>query len=131
MITNASEMASTERCNVNPMQLGEAYVKALSEKDLMQIEKYVHAEMRFKSPMVECTGAARFLEAVEKLTSRMRSLRVRAKFSSENQAMFAYDIVFGPPIGVARAANLMTVEGEKIREMELVFDARPFAAMGM
>ena len=115
----------------NAMEVGEAYLRALSEKDLKQIESYVHPEIKFKSPLVECTGAARFLEAVGNLTSRMRSTRLRAKFSSENQAMFVYDVVFGPPIGVSRAANLMTVEGEKIREMELIFDARPFAAMGM
>jgi len=37
-----------------------------------------------------------------------------------------YDFVLREPIGITRAANLMTFEGELIRSVELFFDTGPF-----
>jgi hypothetical protein len=41
--------------------------------------------------------------------------------------MFCYDFVCREPIGVSRTAEWLRFEGSLIREIELFFDARPFA----
>jgi hypothetical protein len=110
----------------NALELGEAYIRALSEKNLEKIEGYVDPALRFKSPVMESSTAKNFLKAVQRLLANMKSMRVKSKFSSENRAIFTYEMDFGPPIGIVRSANLMTIEGDKIKEMELFFDARPF-----
>ena len=51
---------------------------------------------------------------------------VRAKLAIETQAAMIYDFVLREPIGITRAANLMTFEGELIRSVELFFDTGPF-----
>jgi hypothetical protein len=53
------------------------------------------------------------------------SLTIQSKFSSGNQAMFTYDVMFEQPIGAVGTANLMTFGGEKIKEIELFYDPRP------
>ena len=51
---------------------------------------------------------------------------MHAKFGSEDQAMLTYDMDFAEPIGVCRAAALMTFKDGLIARSELFFDARPF-----
>jgi hypothetical protein len=51
---------------------------------------------------------------------------MHAKFGSEEQAMVSYDMNFDEPIGVCRAAALMTFKDGLIARNALFFDSRPF-----
>lgn len=108
------------------LELGEAYFKAISEKDEEKIAGYVHPFLKFRSPLVESSTREEFLTAIRKLLANLKTVTIKSRFASENQAIFTYEMDFGPPIGTSRAANLMTFEGDKIKEIELFFDARPF-----
>lgn len=110
----------------NILEKGEAYLKALNDKNLEAIGTYVHPELKFKTPLSEISNRHDFLVATRQVVAHTKGLRVKSKFASDNQAMFIYDLIFEEPIGATRTANLMTFVDDKIKEIELFFDARPF-----
>ena len=104
----------------------EAYYKAMGDQDLAGMARHLHPDVRLVTPMEELTGKAAVLAAVKPLLNLIKSIKVHAKFGSEDQAMLTYDMEFSPPIGVTRAAVLMTFKDSLIARSELFFDPRPF-----
>jgi ketosteroid isomerase-like protein len=103
-----------------------AYYKAMADKDVPGMARHLHPEVRLVTPMEELTGKEAVLEAAKRLLNFIKSIKVHAKFGSEDQAMLTYDMDFGEPIGVCRAAALMTFKDGLIVRNELFFDASPF-----
>ena len=103
-----------------------AYYKAMADKDLTSMARHLHPDVRLVTPMEELTGKEAVLEAAKRLLPLINSIKVHAKFGSEDQAMLTYDMDFSAPIGVCRAAALMTFKDGLIARNELFFDARPF-----
>lgn len=106
--------------------LGEKYYKALNSKNLSEVVPLLHPEIQFISPMVELRGQPSALEAMKRFSGLARSITIRAKFGSENQAMLVYDVDFGDPIGISRSATLMSFRDGLISRIETFYDARPF-----
>ena len=103
-----------------------AYYKAMADKDLPAMAQHLHPEVRLVTPMEELTGKEAVLDAAKRLLNLIKSIKVHAKFGSEDQAMLTYDMDVGEPIGVCRAAALMTFKDGLIVRNELYFDASPF-----
>jgi ketosteroid isomerase-like protein len=104
-----------------------AYYQAMADKDLTAMARHLHPDVRLTSPMDDLDGKEAVLAAVKPLVNLIKSITVRAKFASEDQAMLAYDMEFAKPVGVCRTAVLMTFKDGLIARSELFFDARPFA----
>jgi ketosteroid isomerase-like protein len=104
----------------------EAYYKAMNDKDVAGVARSLHPDVRFLGPLAELTGKEAVLEAAKRFVNLTKSLRVRAKFGSDDTAMLAYDVDFGGPIGICRTAVLMTFNDGLIASIELFYDARPF-----
>src|ERR1035441_3315026 len=103
-----------------------AYYKAMADKDLTGMARHLHPDVRLVTPMEELTGKEAVLAAVKPLLNLIKSIKVHAKFGSEDQAMLTYDMEFAEPIGVCRAAALVTFKDGVIVRNELFFDATPF-----
>jgi ketosteroid isomerase-like protein len=103
-----------------------AYYQAMNKKDLAVMEKYLHPEVRLIGPLSDITGKDAVLGAVKYLLTAFNKLTIRAQFGAGEQVMLAYDIDFPVPIGVSRAAVLLTFQDGLILRYELFFDARPF-----
>jgi hypothetical protein len=103
-----------------------AYYKAMADKDPTGMARHLHPDVRLVTPMEELTGKEAVLAAVKPLLNLIKSIKVHAKFGSEDQAMLTYDMDFAEPIGVCRAAALMTFKDGLIVRNEIFFDARPF-----
>jgi hypothetical protein len=112
--------------STNVLELGEAYFDALNQKDISRISALVDPAIKFKMPLGEYLNRENFLSAVQRMLISSRTVRLKSKFASDNQGMFIYEIQFNDPVGTVKAASLMTVEGDKIKEIEVFFDARPF-----
>lgn len=104
----------------------EAYYKAMNNKDLSGVAQCLHPDVQFIGPLAETKGKEALLEAVKGFMPLFNSLTVHAKFSSGNQVMLSYYVDFPAPIGIFRAAALMTFENGLISCLELFYDARPF-----
>ncbi len=103
-----------------------AYYTAMADKDLPGMARHLHPDVRLVTPMEELTGKEAVLGAAQRLMNFIQSIQVHAKFGSEDQAMLSYDMDFAEPIGVCRAAALMTFKDGLIVRNELFFDASPF-----
>lgn len=102
------------------------YYQALGNKDTAGVAKLLHPDVRLIGPLGEFAGEEAVLQAVTRLATLLKSLRVNASFGSQDQAMVNYDVDFGQPIGVCRTAALLTFQDSLIARIELFFDARPF-----
>jgi hypothetical protein len=103
-----------------------AYYQAMNKKDLSAMEKYLHPEVRLIGPLADITGKDAVLDSVKHLIAFFNKLTIRAQFGAEDRVMLAYDINFPAPIGISRAAVLLTFQDDLIIRYELFFDARPF-----
>lgn len=110
----------------NNMAVAEAYYTAMREKNVMDMKKYLHPHIHFIGIVAEIKGKEAFLEAAKGFTASFETLTMRAKFGSEGQVMFAYDLKFPAPIGTLPIAALLTFQGGLIAKIELFGDGRPF-----
>jgi SnoaL-like domain len=102
------------------------YYNAMSEKNPADIERCLHPEVRLVSPLAVVTGKEAVAEAAKHLMGFFNKLTVRNKFGAGNHAMVAYDLDCPAPLGLVRAAALLTFKEGLISEIELYYDARPF-----
>lgn len=103
-----------------------AYYQAMNKKDLSALEKYLHPEVRLIGPLADVIGKEAVLNSVKHLIAFFNKLTIRAQFGAGDRVMLAYDIDFPAPIGISRAAALLTFQDGLIIRYELFFDARPF-----
>jgi SnoaL-like protein len=103
-----------------------AYYQAMNKKDLSVMEKYLHPEVHLIGPLADIRGKDVVLNSVKHLLAAFNKLTIRAQFGAEDRVMLAYDIEFPAPIGISRAAVLLTFQEDLIIRYELFFDARPF-----
>ncbi len=103
-----------------------AYYKAFENKDLDTIADILHPDVEFIAPIGIIKGRAAVVEAAKRLLPLLKSINVRAEFSSGDQAMLVYDMNLSAPVEKCPAAVLMTIREGMIVRTELFYDARPF-----
>lgn len=106
-----------------------AYYKAVGEKNIEKIEKYLHPDVQLIGPLAKLSGKEAVLDATENFTSLFNTLTIRVCLGSEEQVMVVYELDCPPPLGVFSSAVLMTFEKDLISKIELFYDARPFEKM--
>jgi hypothetical protein len=112
--------------NQDITSIAEDYLAAVSDHDIEALGKNLHPQLHFKASMCEIDGRQNFLDHTEKFFSSIKGLEIRAGFSSMNRAFYLYDLFFHHSLGMSRTANLMTFEDGMIKEIELIYDPRPF-----
>ena len=115
--------------NQNNVAIAVAYYTAIGEKNVAGVEKLLHPDVQFIGPLDERTGKEAVLEAIKGFSAQLKTLKIRAKFESGEQAMIAYDVEFPEPIGKIRGAALMTIQEGLITKIELFYDASPIGKM--
>lgn len=103
-----------------------AYYKAFENKDVESITNILHPDIEFITPMGNSRGSASVIEAAKRLLPLIKSIDVRAKFSSADQVMLVYDLNLTAPVDRCPSAVLMTIRENLIVRTELFYDARPF-----
>lgn len=110
----------------NNLEIAESYYLAMGKKNTSEMAKYLHTDVEFIGPLAKMQGKEALIEASKKLICLYNSLDIRAKLSSEDQVMIAYDLDCPAPIGNFRVASLMNIRAGLIEKIELFYDARPF-----
>lgn len=103
-----------------------AYYQAMNAKNIPGVEKYLHPNVRFITPLADITGKEALMPAIRGFMSLLKTLTIRATCASEDQVMLAYNVEFPAPIGVSRSVAFMTFNNGLITHIELFYDARPF-----
>jgi hypothetical protein len=109
-------------------QVSRAYLQAWQAKDLKALAAQLHPDIQFWSPNAQTQGREAYLAAVGRMLPLLERIDIRATLHGSDSAMFVYDFVCREPIGVARTAERVRIEGGLIRDSEVFFDPRPFEA---
>lgn len=112
--------------NQKNIAIAEAYYVAVGEKNIAGIEKHLHPDVCFTAPFAKLSGKNAVLEAAKEFTKLFKTLTIRAKFGSEDQAMIVYDLDCPMLNGVVSAAVLMSLHDGFITKIEIFYDPRPF-----
>jgi len=108
------------------IDIAEDYMAAVNDHDIEALGKNLHPLLHFKAELCEIDGRKKFLDHTEKFFPSIKGLEIRARFASADQTFFLYDLFFYNSPDLSRTANWMTYENGMIREIELIYDPRPF-----
>lgn len=103
-----------------------AYYKALGQKNLEEVQKYLHPNIQFTDPLEKVIGKEAVLQAAQKFAGVFKTLTIHAEFGSEEQAMIVYDVEIPGFAKKLRAASLLRFNKGLISEIDLVYDTRCF-----
>jgi hypothetical protein len=104
--------------------IGVAYYRALGEKNIEEVKKYLHPDIQFTDPQEKVIGREAVLKAAKGFTGIFKSLTIRAKFGSEDQAMIVYDVEIPGLTKNLHAASLLSFREGLISKIELFYDSR-------
>jgi hypothetical protein len=110
--------------NINNIERAANYYAAMVAKDFDEMGKYLDPDVQLLSPFGKTIGKQAVLDAARRSTPL--SITIRAQFGSQDQVMLAYDWEFNEPIGMLRAAALITFKDGLIVNNELFFDTSSF-----
>jgi hypothetical protein len=103
-----------------------AYYTALGKKNLEEVKRYLHPNIRFTDPQGQVLGKEAVLKAATGFSAIFQSLTICAKFGSENEAVIIYDVEipnFAKPL---RAASHLSFQDGLISKIDLIYDTRCF-----
>ncbi len=107
--------------------VAQSYYTGMASNNMHMVAGSLHPEVQIKTPLFQLAGKDAVLNSVKNLAGILEGVTVHALIGSDNQAMIAYDLEFPAPIGKAPAAALMTFKDGLIENIQLFYDARPFA----
>lgn len=117
--TNKENMMKTDTKTI-----GLAYYSALGEKNMEEVKKYLHPEIQFTDPQETIMGREAVLQAAEGFAAIFKSLTIRSKFGSEDQAMIVYEVEFPGLPKKLQAASLLSFQEGFISKIELIYDTK-------
>ena len=88
------------------------------------VKKCLHPDIQFTDPQEKVVGREAVLKAAEGFTAIFKTLTIRAKFGSEDQAMIIYDVDIPGLAKYLRAASLLSFQEGLISKIELIYDTR-------
>ncbi len=71
--------------------LAEEYYTLVGKKDAEGISQYLHDDVEWLGPLAKLKGKEAVVEATSNFMKAFKSLKIRAKFESDDQAMIVYD----------------------------------------
>jgi hypothetical protein len=110
----------------NNLTIAENYYKAMLAKDFDKMASYINENIHFIGPLAEMHGKDALVTAAKNFSGILKDIQIRSRFASDNQIMFAYDMIVPEPIGKFRAAVMMDFTDGLISKIELFYDASPF-----
>lgn len=105
----------------------EEYYKLIGEKNIAGIKTYLNSDVEFISPLAILKGKEAVAEATGNFMKAFKTMKIRAKFSSGNQAMIVYDVDIPGVSSNFPGASMLTFRNNLIVRIELFHDASHFA----
>ncbi len=102
---------------------------AMGRDDWQAARRFLDDHMSFSGPFDRFDRPEPYLEALQKLHPIVERVDLHKAFVDGDDVCVVYDLVTKTPAGTALVAEWHHVRGEKIDNIRVIFDARPFAAM--
>ncbi len=104
--------------------LGVAYYKALGDKRIDQVKKCLHPNIQFTDPQETLRGQEAVLKAAEGFMKVFKTLTIRAKFGSDEQAAIVYEVEIPGLSKKLQAVSLLSFQEGLISSIELFYDSK-------
>lgn len=104
--------------------IGVAYYTALADKNIEEVKKYLHPDIQFTDPQEKIIGREAVLKAAKGFAGIFKTLTIRAKFGSKDQAMIVYDVEIPALSKKLHAASLLSFQDGLISKIELFYDSK-------
>jgi hypothetical protein len=108
-------------------EIVERYQKALGSKDFKGARGLLSDDLEFHGPIDTFHRADDYIKAIQQLASIIQRIEPRKTFVDGPDVCFIYNMVTNTPAGTARVAEWYRVAGDRIKAIDVFFDARPFA----
>lgn len=108
----------------NCMTLAERYYTFVGEKNAEEVKKFLDQDVEFYGPMATLKGKDKVFAATSNFMNAISSLRIRAKFGNEDQAMLVYDVDMPGIITNFPGASLLRFHNGLIVRIELFYDSK-------
>lgn len=103
-----------------------AYYTALGRKNLEEVERYFHPDIRFTCPQKQVIGKEAVFKAAMSFSKIFKSLTIQTKFGSENEAVIIYDVEIPNVTKPLRAASHLSFQDGLISKIDLIYDTHCF-----
>jgi len=113
----------------NPLNVIQQFHQATGKGDFTSARKLLDDNLSFRGPIDTFQKPEPYLEALKRLHPIIQRIDILKTFVDGHDVCVLSDMVTNTPIGTAFNCEWYRVKGEKISEIRVVFDARPFAAM--
>jgi ketosteroid isomerase-like protein len=112
-----------------PGAVVERYHDAFGKGDAATARSLLADNLHFKGPIEEFHKADDYMQSVARLAQIVTGTDVKKVLADGDDVVTIYDLHTNTPAGTSNVAEWATVKGDKIAEIRVFFDARPFAAM--
>ena len=113
----------------NAVGIVQTFMHAVQTGDPATARKQLADDLSFQGPLETFAKPEPYLESLGRLHHIIERVDVKKMFVDGEDVCLLYDMVTNTPAGTAFIAEWYRVKHGKIREIRVVFDARPFAAM--
>jgi len=114
---------------MNCRQLIETYHNAWTRGDFATARACLADDLDFKGSIDAFHTADEFVAALEQFHSMLRRVTILESFFDQDGAALLYDCDTSTPAGTIRTAEFFAIEGARISEIRLVFDASELRKM--
>ncbi len=104
------------------------YTNAWVSKDLEKAGTFLAEDLTFRGSLEKHESAASFLAGFAQFLPMVTGMNEVEAAWLESKAFLLYDLETAGPGGTMRCAEILTVEGQKITDIKLVFDASALRA---
>jgi ketosteroid isomerase-like protein len=113
----------------NSADVVQRYYQALGSGDIATARTLLADDLHFEGPFEEFDNADDYMQSIGRLAQIVTGTDVKKVLATGNDVVTIYDLHTNTPAGTSKIAEWTTVEGDKIAEIRVFFDARPFAPM--
>ena len=110
-------------------EIVQRYHDAFGRGDVQEARSLLADDLHFKGPIDEFHNADDYLASLGKLAQIVVGIDVQKVLADGDDVVTIYDLHTSTPAGTSAIAEWARVRSDKIAEIRVYFDARPFAAM--
>ena len=106
--------------------IARSYILAVGSHDMEALENLLGEDLlaTFAGTTLDKAG---WTTAIKRLLPALVRNEIREVFTAQDRACVVYDFITDTPAGAVRCIELLTVNADKISEIELVLDRAAFA----
>ena len=100
-----------------------AYYESWTRGDMSRARSHLADDLDFQGPIDRFSSADPFIAALTGFAGMLTRVELMQEFYAAGEAALLYDCVTASPAGTIRTAEFFRLEGDKIVQIRLVFDA--------